>query len=638
MRSKILAFLILGISVSAGYAQNQEEVEIKDIIESVAENLPEDYDMTELTEVLSRLKKRPINLNNTSVDELKNLVFLSPLQISNFFNHLRENGELLDVMELQAIDGFDTETIQRLIPFVTIHQNLLINELKLKDILQKAENDLFIRYARTLQKLKGFNDLSGNKYLGTPERLQLRYRYHFDDVVTASFTIDKDAGEKFISKPFDFYSGNISILKQGRIKKLVIGDYTLQFGQGLTLWSGFSFGKGPDVTTTVKKDLGLRAYTSSNEYAFFRGAATTISLRKNFEFTPFVSLRNLDASQTLDIEGNLIQSTINQTGLHRTPTEIKNKNTLSQLVLGTVLQYNTNTLNIGAIAYKTQFDDRFISQAALYDHFSFTGKSLTNLGFFYNYSFKNIYFFGEGAKSLKSGIAFNSGALISLSRTTSLALFYRNYAKDYHCFFNQGTSESSEPTNEKGLYAGLNIIPNKQWSVSFYADYFQFPWLKYRTDAPSKGYEILSQTAYSPSKAFKILLRYKLEMKQQNTDLELPLNFLESVKKEGYRMEVNWQMNKNWKFQNRLEISQYQKGNAKRELGYLFYQDINSPTFFKKMNGNARIAYFNVPTYNSRIYAYEDDVLYSFAFGMYNGKGIRSYINLKYKFDQRFDF
>jgi hypothetical protein len=42
------------------------------------------------------------------------------------------------------------------------------------------------------------------------------------------------------------------------------------------------------------------------------------------------------------------------------------------------------------------------------------------------------------------------------------------------------------------------------------------------------------------------------------------------------------------------------------------------------------VAYFSTPGYNSRIYAYEDDVLYSFAFGMYSGKGFRTYLNLKY--------
>ena len=117
------------------------------------------------------------------------------------------------------------------------------------------------------------------------------------------------------------------------------GDYTLQFGQGLTLWSGFSFDKGPDVTSVAKKDLGLRPYTSTNEYSFFRGAAATINLYQHFDLTPFVSIRHLDASQKADKAGDLVQSTINQTGLHRTPTEIKNKGSLTQRVYG--LAYST---------------------------------------------------------------------------------------------------------------------------------------------------------------------------------------------------------------------------------------------------------------------------------------------------------
>lgn len=67
------------------------------------------------------------------------------------------------------------------------------------------------------------------------------------------------------------------------------------------------------------------------------------------------------------------------------------------------------------------------------------------------------------------------------------------------------------------------------------------------------------------------------------------------------------------------------------EYGLMFYQDIDYSPMFAKLSGNIRVAYFNTPSYNSRIYAYEDDVLYNFSFGMYSGKGFRTYLNLKYK-------
>lgn len=608
----------------------EQEADVRDIVESVAENLPDDYDVSELIEILTHYRKHPINLNKTTPDELKTFVFLSPLQISNLFSHIKENGSLVDVLELQSIDGFDMKTVQSLIPFVTLNANTEYEKLYLKNIIKFGENDLVMRFAQNLQKQNGFNDLAGNRYLGSPERFQTRYRYHYGSILSAAITFDKDAGEKFLGKPFDFVSGNIALAKLGKFKKIVIGDYTLQFGQGLTLWSGFSFGKGSDVTTVAKKDLGLRPYTSANEYSFLRGASATINLFKNIDITPFCSFRNLDASQDIDLNGNTVQSTINQTGLHRTPTEINNKNTLSQAIYGAVIQYAKNELAFGTIAYHTRFSRDFVTQSATYDKFSFTGNSLSNLGIYYNYTFSNIYFYGEGGKSLNGGFAYVNGALISLSPIVSAAITYRNYSRDYHNFFNQAVSEASEAINEKGLYTGLNIIPNKHWSFSMYADYFQFPWLKYRVDAPSKGYEILGQAIYTPTKTFKISARFKTENKQQNTDLDVPINFLDEVKKEGYRTDLSWQLNKKWSFQNRIEVSQYKKGDASAEFGYLIYQDVDYSPMFSKITGNLRVAYFNTPSYNSRIYAYEDDVLYSFAFGMYNGKGFRTYLNLKY--------
>ncbi|MBC7417905.1 MAG: helix-hairpin-helix domain-containing protein, partial [Pedobacter sp.] len=163
------------------------------------------------------------------------------------------------------------------------------------------------------------------------------------------------------------------------------------------------------------------------------------------------------------------------------------------------------------------------------------------------------------------------------------------------------------------------------------------PWLKFRIDAPSRGNEILGQITFTPSKIFKVLARCKTETKQQNTDLEVPLKFLDDVKKENYRISVNWQLNKIISFQNRAEVSQYQKGDVSPEFGFLIYQDVDFKPSNSKISGNIRVAYFNTASYNSKIYAYEDDVLYSFAFGIYSGKGIRNYVNIKYKLAKKLD-
>jgi len=617
----LLLLLFLPCAVKA-----QEDVLIKELLEDLVDDLPEDFDLIELTERLIFFKKHPINLNRAEADELKELFFLSPLQISNFCSYRSINGKLIDVLELQAIVGFDSITVRRLIPFVHINEVELKPRITAKNLLHFGESDLVVRYARILEKQKGFRNLPSNRYLGTPARTLVRYKYNFLNRLTLSLVLEKDAGEKSITNPTDFISTNITVSDIGIIKKLIIGDFSLQFGQGLTLWSGFGFGKGPDVTSAAKKDVGLKPYSSANEYSFFRGAATKIGLSKSLDITAFWSLRKHDASI---IASNLL-TTINETGYHRTETELKNEHTLTQHCYGVALSYQHQHLNFGAVLYQSLYNKSFITNDITYRLFNFTGEQLTNLGFNYNYTYKNVYFFGEVAKSLNSGMALMNAVLISLSNQISGVFLHRSYQKNYHSFFNHAPAES-EGINEKGFYMGLNIVPSKQWTISLYADYFRFPWLKFRVDAPSKGYEALAQLTYTPTKTFKAILRYKTELKQQNTSFTVPLNYLDDVKKEAFRIDVNWKLNKLIKLQHRFEMANYQKANTNPELGYVIYQDLAIAPINSKFTVNLRLAYFNTPSYNSRIYAYEDDILYNFSFGMYNGEGFRNYVNVKYK-------
>jgi hypothetical protein len=618
----------------------QQEI-IKDIIERLVPDLPEDYDLSELQEQLLYFAGHPINLNKTSVEEMKLLVMLSPLQISNFFSHVASNGILLDLLELQSIPGFDLQTIQNVLPFVTLTVPSGYRQLNVKNLLNKGNNDLIIRYAQTLEPQKGFQDLPGSRYLGSPEKLLFKYRYQYEQLFSVSAVFKKDSGEELFTGSnrygFDFNSFSIGLFKLGKISKVVLGDYSLQFGQGLTLWSGFSFGKGPDVAGVAKKDIGLKSYTSSNEASFFRGVAGTIAFYKNLNFTPFVSYRKLDASQTEMENGTSAQANISISGLHRTKTELKNQQSLEQLVYGGALQYLSNNLTAGIVAYQSHYGSEFITGNQAYNAYAFRGKDLTNLGLHYNYTFKNIYLFGEAAKSLDGGMAMVNGAMASLSPTISAVLVNRRYDTNYHSFFSQGLGENSDATNEKGWYMGINYAPNSHWTGSVYGDLFKFPWLKFRVNEASSGYEVMSQLVYKPSKRFTATARVKTKENQQNTDLTVPVKYLDDVSKQNYRMELNWRLNRKFIVQQRVELVRFQKGNAGAESGYLAYQDLAYAPLSSRLSANIRLAYFNTASYNSRVYAYEDDVLYGFSFGMYNGKGARTFLNVKYKVLRRMD-
>ena len=637
MNGKSIVFTALLLFVySTLYAQ--EDVAIKNITMALADQIPVGADLEELTERLAYLSKHPLDLNHILPEQLKELIFLSPLQINSLFLHIESNGQLLDLTELQAIPAFDIITIGLLLPFVTLIPATEYAKLKLRKI-REGNSQLLLRYGQVIEQQKGFTDLPGSRYLGSPQKLLLKYRYQFGDLISASLVMKKDAGESFFKESskqgFDFMSGSLSFNKAGRFDQIIIGDYSLQFGQGLTLWSGFSFGKGADVSGVAKRDTGLKPYTSSSEYSFFRGITSKINILKIIGLTTFISLKNLDASLTESDSTESTLSNINKSGLHRTATEIRNKGAVKQLLYGTVLQYSNSAFTIGLIAYHSTYQHEFTAGRQLYNQYSFTGKSLTNAGIHYNYNFRNLYFFGEAAQSLPGGLALLNGVMASLTPKISAVVLYRNYAKDHINFYSQGIGEGAESNNEKGIYAGININPNLKWNLSFSVNTFQFPWLRYRINSASQGHELTSQLTYLPSKSFRALLSLKTKLSFQNLASALPFNTIEEVKKENYRLQIDWKLNKKISFQSRVEASQYQKAPAASEFGYLIYHDVEYKPLSSRISGNMRLAWFSTASYDSRVYAYEDDVLYASGSGLYNGKGIRTYLNLKYRLSRQ---
>ncbi len=630
----IFSGLFLLFFVNNNTQAQTENAETEEIIESLSDIVTEDYDYSELTERLNYYKRNPINLNKTSREELQELIFLSPLQINSLLKYPETNGYFIDILELQAVEGFDTEIIQRLLPFVSISSNPFA-DVSFKKMLSSGQHDFMLRYGQLIEKPQGFSD-SDAGYLGTPQRSLIRYRYMFQNSFSAGITAEKDAGESFFAgkqkNGFDFYSGFIAYKGKGSLKKLIIGDYALQFGQGLALWSGLSFGKGASIVTIPKQDIGLRPYTSSNEALFFRGTTATLGF-KNITLTPFASFRFLDATISADKDE---VSSINQSGFHRTLTEISNKYALKELIYGAAIQYDYRSLKTGFIAYQTKFDHPFEQGKMPYNRYNFSASGLINLGWYYHYNWRNFYFFGESAHSLNSGFAHLTGTMMSVAPTVSLVGVYRNYQKDYYSFFNQAVAESIG-SNENGFYSGILITPNSKLEISGYTDFFRFPWLKFGVDAPSKGYEFLFQLSYSPSKKLKALFRYKEENKEENDELENSINFLESVRKQNYRIDLNYKINAAFQIKNRVELVNYKKGLQPLETGYLLYQDIAYNPVKSKFSGNARFTIFDTRGFNTRVYAYETDVLYSFSTPGFQDKGLRIYFNGRYKIKKGMD-
>ena len=412
-----------------------------------------------------------------------------------------------------------------------------------------------------------------------------------------------------------------------QLEALVLGDYQVSFGQGLTAWSGLSFSKSSDIVSIKKSGSGIQPYSSVDENRFMRGIATTVKLKK-VNLTGFYSHKAIDAAVGDSLaDGQLVVSSLPVTGNHSTISEIANKHTVQETVYGGNATYAGKRVTIGASC----IDDQL--QASLQPtRGSATKDSKSNhtftMGMDYAAIFYNMNFFGEIAHSSNNGLAYINGVIASLDPCLSITLLHRFYKGAYQNNWNSALAESAGAT-EKGLFIGAAITLTPKVTVNTYIDRFEFPWLKYQVDAPSSGNELCGQLNYTPSKKHNLSIRYMQRNKEKNTNAFTTIKYTEPIRSSNYRISLSYTVLPSLLLKNRFELL-YIKQNETRHSGCLLYQDIVYHPLGKRLSGTLRYALFQTDSYDSRVYAYENDVPGSYSVPAYYDCGTRFYILLNY--------
>ena len=632
MKGFLTLWILLWFSFFS-FGQDNNQL-LEEIVEQIAEENDEELDYGELHEALYYFAENPINLNKTNKEELRELYFLNAYQIDKLLVHIEKNGKLLSYLELQTIAGFDVQTIQNLLPFITIKSSVTT-----KQLLANINQYVIMRDQFYLQEQKGYisDEDSNIHYLGNAHRTYFKYRLK-NTFLQAGITAEKDAGENFLGENqaygFDFYSAHLQAKKIGKVKNVILGDYQMNFGQGLVMQSGMSFGKSSEVINIQKSGNLIKAHTAAAENLFFRGTAIQIEPLKNLELIMFLSSHKVDANiiDTLDND-ELAFSSIQGTGLHRTDSELLDKNVIIQNHFGTHVNYNYKQLNLGLSYYKTKIEGEYQKNISAYNQFEFNENSNQNFGVDYQYLYRNMNFFGEVGRSENGGIAHINGVMMGLDKTISASLLYRDYGKEYQSEYANAFRERSS-RNEKGVYFGLEFTPNHKFKIKGYADNYEFPWLRFGVNAPSRGSDYLLQADYKISRAIKMYVRYKTETKGQDFSESYSIS---EKRKENFRFHINYKEGENWSFANRFEKSftDFEKNKAS---GYMLYQDIKYKPLFGKFSFTSRYVLFNTPDYDNRIYAYENDVLYGYSIPAYYGKGSKIYLVAKCNVIRNLDF
>lgn len=558
-------------------------------------------------------QRHPLNINASGAAEWRELQVLDEKEIQQVLRYRQLMGDFISVYEMLAVPGLEREKIRQLLPLICV-----------RPVLERpsftAGQHLIVLQAAGALSMTNAQRKDQSSCLGSPLRLLVRYKYT-DAGWQWGLTGEKDSGEQFFrgkqKSGFDFYSFHVFKKGNGLLSGLALGDYSVSMGQGLVHWQGIDWGKGASAAPVAKRNALVRAYTGTGESRFMRGTAAVLR-RGNCEAAMFASMRSLDAGITGDTMGF---SSFITSGYHRTARELMNKGNLRQLSAGVVVRYQLPSLQIGVNAIGHLYDRSLQKRDVPYNLYAQTGDRWYNLSIDHAGTVKNIHYYGELAVDPQGDLAVLQGLLISVGREMDFSFVYRRIPPAYQAPGGQAFTESSSVSNETGLFGGVVLKPSPGWKMECYADVFRFPWLKYNVHAPSAGKDFFIQLTHTPAKGIEHYLRFRAQAIERNFTSFSGMRTV--LTRYTLRCHLALMVNKLLQLRQRSEMLWYDPVGTAAETGYAVFVEALLRPKMKPWSLSVRMQYYQTEGYNSRIYAYEQDLPYNYGIPAVYGSGYR---------------
>ena len=608
-----------------------EDLSVNNDINNSVNSLNWENDLEELS---NRLQV-PVNLNSATRELLEQFPFLSDIQIEHLLAYIYIHGQMETIYELQLVEELDRQTIQYLLPFVCI--KAINNEpafrwkTMLKDAGRYGKNEVLTRLDIPFYKRKGYE----HTYLGPSVYNSVKYTFRYRDQLYAGGVAEKDAGEPFAalhnSYGYDYYSFYLLLQNCGRLKSLAVGNYRLSFGQGLVMSTDYLMGKTIYASSFNNRSTGIKRHSSTDEYNYFRGVATTVALTKRLSVSAFYSHRNMDGVVT---DGEI--TSVYKTGLHRSRKEADKKNLLTSQLTGGNVSYQQNHIRLGITGVYYVFNRPYEPELTGYSKYNIHGNHFYNLGIDYAYRWRRFSFQGETAIG-KQGWASLNRLQYSPVQDIQFMLIHRFYSYDYWAMYAHSFGEGSTVQNEQGYYVGLETTPFSHWRFFVSFDLFSFPWKKYRINKPSRGTDGLIQATFTPRTNLSMYLKYRYKQKERDLTgskgtLTLPI-FHHQL-----RYRLNYSLNDVFSSRTTLDYNHFHSQDRAATKGYQVTQMISSQLPWTRLFADVQGSYFCTDDYDSRVYVSEKGLLYTFYTPSFQGRGFRCAVRLRYELNKHWLF
>ena len=469
-RIEIIIALVL-CCVSMIYSQS---FSLEDILEDIYNELSEEGEvpLEEVQEELLELASHPINLNQTTADELSKLRFLSDEQIDAILLYQYQHP-FQEIYELQLIDCLKDYEIRNLLPFVEVkptpYPSLKLGEkMYFREVFHYAKHEMTLR-----TDARNIEDFEGDPMYG-----KLRYRFNYRNRVQAGVTAMMAAsdGRLAMGDRWD-YGGYIQLKDIGPMKTVVAGNYQASFGYGLVVGSPFKRGKSVYIQSTATTDEGLKKYSSvGDSYNYFHGVGATAKVSSWADVSAFYSLR-------------------------------KGKEKAWNHVVGVNATGRWKRLKVGVTAMEEirQSGDEAKRREA---------KGAMGVNARWNMGKVDIW--GEVATSHgnKWGVGVITGVRYRPISDVNLLAIYRYYSPEFDNVYANSLCSWSRMKDEHGGYLGVEYNRLKNWQLSAFGDVWK------------TGFETMVQADFIPEKNYRMHTRFRVKRKDEKDTYSLRWNMV----------------------------------------------------------------------------------------------------------------
>lgn len=194
----------------------------------------------------------------------------------------------------------------------------------------------------------------------------------------------------------------------------------------------------------------------------------------------------------------------------------------------------------------------------------------------------------------------------------------------YQSVFAMSISERTAVQNERGFLIGAVRKVNYNTFFEATADHYYIPYSTSDAGGGKYGaeYKLSASTTFWPLQ-IKGLLFYEITEKNhpENTGIGKTKT---ALLKQRYRVHIDYAVSESITFRLRSEWSVYNHSSV--NTGHLVFMDMRYTTSDNSFYTIVRYALFDTDDYNSRIYAYEHDLLFSYSIPAFHGNGYRLYL------------